>query len=288
MRGADDTTEVRQLVINADDFGFSEGINRGIMEAFYAGALRSTSVMVGMPAFADAVLRARAAGSSNGESLGIGLHFTLTVGKPLTRAPSLVDERTGDFLRIGSLVRRSLQRRIRTREVADECAAQIARAREAGIRLTHLDGHHHVHLLPGVREGVRSVVQAEDIPVVRRPREALVRVPLWQRRLPERALLRAFAREMTPASWGVRMTENFVGSTLLGARRFHHGLLRVLNDLPSGTTELMVHPGHVPEPLPGDDPYTTQRERELRALLSPDVLAKLHDGSIRLLRFDEL
>ena len=288
MPGVDATTEVRQLVINADDFGFSEGINRGIMEAFYAGALRSTSVMVGMPAFADAVRRLRASGGTNGEVLGVGLHFTLTAGRPLTRAPNLVDPRTGDFYSIAKLVMRSSLRRIQPREVADECAAQIARAREAGIRLTHLDGHHHVHLLPGVREAVRSVAQAEGIPFVRRPREALVGVPLWRRRLPERMLLRALTREMRPASWGVRMTDHFIGSTLLGAPRFQDGLLRVLDSLPAGTTELMVHPGYVSEPLPGNDRYTTQREQELRALLSPEVLARLQLGSIRLARFDEL
>jgi len=288
MRGADATTELRQLVINADDLGFSEGINRGIMDAFHAGALRSASVMVGMPAFADAVRRIHASDGPGGAVLGVGLHFTLTAGRPLTLAPSLVDERSGEFLSVGALVRRALRHRIKPREVADECAAQIARARDAGIRLTHFDAHHHVHLLPGVREALQSMVRAEGIPFVRRPREALVGMRLWYRRLPERMLLRALLRDMEPASWGVRMTDHFIGSALLGAARFQAGLLRVLDSLRPGTTELMVHPGYVREPLPGNDRYTTQRERELQALMSADVLSKLHDGSIKLARFDEL
>ena len=71
MPGAADTHSARRLVVNADDFGFSEGINRGILEAFDAGSLRSTSIMVGAPAFDDAVRRAHAAGPR----LGVGLHL---------------------------------------------------------------------------------------------------------------------------------------------------------------------------------------------------------------------
>jgi len=289
MRGAAVTTEpaheVPRLVINADDFGMSEGINRGIMEAFHTGALRSTSIMVGMPAFQSAAREARAAG----DALGVGLHFTLTAGRPLTPAPSLIDPKTGDFFSLPVLVRRAFLGRILALDVAEECAAQIARARQAGLRLTHLDGHHHVHLLPGAQDAVREVIQAERIPAVRRPREPVVGVPEWRRRLPERLLMRVLSFGMEPRSWNsTRMTDHFVGSTLLGALNFAEALGRVLESLAPGTTELMVHPGYVPEPLPGHDSYTTQREVELRALTSPETLARLRSGRVALIRFDEL
>ena len=270
------TTDIPALIINADDFGLSEGINRGIIECFRAGSVSSTSVMVGMPAFTDAVRLSRDA-----PGLGIGLHFTLTIGQPLTRAPSLVDRSTGDFLRVPALVRRALAGRLRTREVEDECAAQIAAARGAKLRLTHLDGHHHIHLLPGVRDAVRRVVSAERIPAVRRPSERVFGVVAWWRRLPERVLIGALARYVDPGAWRAATAEHFVGSMLLGARNFQSLLLRVLDSLLPGTTELMVHPGYVPGPLPGNDRYTTQREVELRALTSVDVLARLHSGAIR-------
>ena len=289
MRGVAVTTKraaaLPRLVINADDFGLSEGINRGIMEAFYAGALRSTSIMVGMPGFRDAVRRAKAAG----DELGVGLHFTLTTGRPLTPAPSLIDPATGGFFSLPVLVRRAFLGRVRALDVAEECAAQITRARQAGLRLTHLDGHHHVHLLPGAQAAVREVMQAERIPAVRRPRERLFGGPAWRRRLPERLLMRVLSSEMEPRLWkGVAMTQRFVGSTLLGAPDFGALLGRVLDSLDPGTTELMVHPGYVPDALPGNDPYTTQREAELRALTSPQILAKLTSGCVKLVRFDEL
>lgn len=283
MRVAVDTSERPQLVINADDFGFTEDINRGIIEAFAAGALRSTSIMVGMPAFDDAVQRAR----KEGAGLGVGLHFTLTAGAPLTQAPSLVDAATGRFLRFPALLARALAGRVPRREVAEECAAQVQRARAAGLRLTHLDGHHHVHVVPGIREAVRDVVEAERIPVVRRPLEPIRGSRAGWRRLPERALLAFFSRELG-AHWRARTADHFAGSALLGAANFGALLIRLLDALPSGTTELMVHPGYVPEPLPGNDPYAKQREVELGALTSAEVLARLHGGRIHLIHFGEL
>jgi predicted glycoside hydrolase/deacetylase ChbG (UPF0249 family) len=278
------TTNVTRLIINADDFGFSEGINRGIIEAFEAGAVTSTSVMVGMPAFDDALKRARRAG----DALGVGLHLTLTAGRPLSPVPSLVDTATGDFLSLRCLLVRAISGRVRAREVEDECAAQITRARAAGLRLTHLDGHHHVHLLPGVRDAVRRVVKAERISAVRRPLEPILGVPEWHRRIPARLLVAMLARGVNAQYWRARTTDHFVGSTLLGAPRFHATLLRVLDSLSVGTTELMVHPGYVPAPLPGGDSYTTQREVELRALTSADVRERLHSGRIRLVHFGHL
>ena len=280
MLGVAATTEV-SLIVNADDFGMTEGINRGIIEAFEAGAVTSTSVMVGMPAFVDAVCLTRAAG----DRLGVGLHFTLTAGRPLTRAASLVNPETGAFLPIRTLLVRALSGRVRAREVAEECAAQIARGRDAGLRLTHLDGHHHVHIIPGISGAVRQVVQAERIPAVRRPVERIVGGPDWRRRLAARAVIDIFARGVQRKSWHVRTTEHFCGVTLLGAPRLHSAMLRVLDCLPKGTTELMVHPGYVPGPLPGGDAYTTQREIELRALTSPEVFERLHSGRIRLMNF---
>jgi predicted glycoside hydrolase/deacetylase ChbG (UPF0249 family) len=273
------TTDRPALIINADDFGMSEGINTGIIEAFSAGALTSTTIMVGMPAFEDAARRAR----SIGEKLGVGLHLNLTAGRPLTRAVSLVDRRTEEFLRPGALVRRVLAGQVKAHDVEAECSAQIARARTAGLQLTHLDGHHHVHLLPGVWAAVRRVLEAEGIPALRRPVERLLGVPAWQRRLPDRLLVRAMARRID----GCRTTDAFIGLTLLGVTSFHSVLVKTLDYVRtlSGTTELMVHPGYVPGPLPGNDPYTTQRESELRALTSPDVLERLHDGRIRLTHF---
>jgi predicted glycoside hydrolase/deacetylase ChbG (UPF0249 family) len=262
----------------------SPGVNRGIIEAVAAGAVTSVSLMVGMPAADEAIQAARAVG----DNLGVGLHLTLTAGRPLTRAGTLTDETTGDFLSLPRLMRRALSGRVRGEDVVAECRAQIARARHAGLTLTHLDGHQHVHVLPGVADAVRRAVVAERIPAIRRPLEPLFRGTPLPRRLPQRLAINAFTTRARLHRWPARTTDHFVGSRLMGAADFAARLIAVLDQLPAGTTELMVHPGHARAPLPGADPYVAHREVELRALLSPAVIARLRSGRIRLITFRHL
>jgi len=274
----------RALIVNADDFGMSAGINRGIMEAVGAGVVTSASLMVGMPAFEDAVRSARMAG----RAFGVGVHLTLTVGKPLARSASLVDPATGEFFPAVVQVRRALAGRIQAADVLEECTAQIARARAAGVAITHLDGHLHVHLWPGIAHVVRHVVWTERIPAVRAPHESLLGVPHWRRRVPQRVVIGLFAARARPRHWPAATTDHFAGHSLLGMRDFGRGVIDVLERLPPGTTELMVHPGYDDGPLPGNDRYRSQRENELRALTSATVRDTLRSRAIRLINFVSL
>lgn len=268
-------------MITADDFGLTTEINRGIMEAFEAGALRSVSIMVGTPGFEDAAAHAR----RSAPHLGVGLHLTLTLGRPLTVARSLTDAR-GRFLSPGQLAARALAGSVRGIDVQNEVLAQLARARAAGLRITHLDGHHHAHALPGIRRAVWRAARRAGIPVVRRPVESFVHAPCRFRRLPARLALRLLARG-APRNEAPVAVGGFAGHSLLGAPDFQAGLLRFLEQLPAGVTELMVHPGYVGGPLPGNDPYRDQREVELRALTSQATLRALRT-SVRVLHFGEL
>ena len=251
------------------------------MEAFDAGALRSTSVMVGTPGFEDAAAHARRVAPH----LGVGLHLTLTLGRPLTAARSLTDA-GGGFLSPRQLVARALAGAVDSVEVQNEVSAQLARARAAGLRITHLDGHHHAHAFPGIRRAVWRAARRAGIPVVRRPIESFVHAPFRFRRLPARVALRLLARG-APLDEAPVAVAGFAGHSLLGAPNFQAGLLRFLEQLPVGVTELMVHPGYVSGPLPGDDPYRDQRAVELRALTSPMTLRALRAG-VRVLHFGEL
>lgn len=112
--------------------------------------------------------------------------------------------------------------------------------------------------------------------------------PNWWHRLATRLLVSVITQMNDPRGWAVKTTDHFIGSALQGAPRFAELLVAALDTLPDGTTELMVHPGHVDGPLPGDDTYTTQREVELAALTSPDVVGRLHAGRIRLIHFGDL
>ncbi|WP_400192008.1 carbohydrate deacetylase [Hymenobacter sp. B81] len=149
----------RQVIINADDFGLSTSVNRAIIDAYRAGNLTSTTMMVNMPGTAEG---ARLAAENPG--LAIGLHFCLTEGRPLTAAPSLTDA-DGNFLERGALLKRALRGQVKEAEVRAEFEAQLAKLEGLGIRPTHTDSHQHTHMLPAVFRAIAPVLNARRLPV---------------------------------------------------------------------------------------------------------------------------
>src|SRR5665647_1358607 len=145
MTGGAATPERRRLVINADDFGYSAGVTRGIVEAHAAGSVTSTSMMANGIDWENAVRLARST-----RTLDVGVHLNLVQGRPLLRVLSLTDARTGELYPLGALARRALAGRIDAGELEAELRAQIERVRSAGIAVTHLDSHRHAHVLPGL------------------------------------------------------------------------------------------------------------------------------------------
>jgi predicted glycoside hydrolase/deacetylase ChbG (UPF0249 family) len=273
---------VRGLIVSADDFGFTRSINRGIMEAVEGGAVTAVSMMVSQPGWLDAVQRARAAGSA----LDIGLHLNLSVGAPLTGISSLTDARTGEFLPVRTLIARSLGGRVRPDDAYKECCAQLDKLLDAGLTVTHLDGHKHLHLLPGVWTGVAVAAAARGGLTVRVPRERrhFGPGPSLRRRLKPTVLKAAGAiavrRTPPPAT-----PPAFVSTTLYGDNRYGTRLHALLNALPDGTSELMTHPGYVTGPLPGGDSYGAPREAELRALTSSEFRDWLDEADVALTDF---
>jgi predicted glycoside hydrolase/deacetylase ChbG (UPF0249 family) len=270
----------RSLVITADDFGFTPQINRGIIEAFECGAVTAVSMMVHLPGWRDAVRHAQVAGCE----LDIGLHLNLIVGKPITRARSLTDHRTGDFFSARTLATRSLARRVHPDDAYNECMAQAAQLLDAGLTITHLDGHLHLHVLPGVWEGVVEAARAlGDLPI-RVPRErALIRGRAGRglKRVALGSLSTLALRRATPPVAPLA----FVGGTLYGDAHHLARLRALVAALPPGTSELMTHPGYASGSLPGGDPYDAPRLFELRALTSTELRDELSARQVTLTNF---
>jgi predicted glycoside hydrolase/deacetylase ChbG (UPF0249 family) len=276
-------TAGRRLIINADDFGLSPGVNRGIVEGHEAGSVTSTSLLVNLPAFHDAVQRARRA-----PRLGIGLHFNLTAGPPVAgpaAVPSLVDSKTGRFHRLARLVARALTGRIVASEVATECAAQLQRCRAGDVSPTHLDSHRHVHLLPAVWGPVVAVARRERIPVVRKPFDRLRHLTGIPSALAEQVLLRASYRIAGGNGGFAPVVDHFRGGELFGRRDFRDRLLALLDTLEPGLTELMVHPGYGDAEAAEWDSYVGAREDELHGLTDAAVHGRLSAGDIELVDF---
>ena len=266
--------------MTADDFGLSPAVNKGIIEAHQAGCVTSASLLVNTPGFRDALTRLAAA-----PALQVGLHLNLTVGGPVAPrqdVATLFDPRTGAFYPLPRFVRRTLAGLVRREQVAVECAAQLDRLRAAGITVARLDSHHHVHVLPRVWESVLAAARRAGIRAVRVPIEP-VGDPFRIGAALKQLCIRSAWRVATAADAGADVrVAHFRGMTLQGTRQFLSRLLALLDRLPVGVTELMVHPGCLDDDLAEVDHQAPQRELELAALCSPSLAARLARGDITL------
>jgi predicted glycoside hydrolase/deacetylase ChbG (UPF0249 family) len=283
---------LRQLVVNADDLGQTEGVNNGIFDAHDRGILTSASVFANAPATADAVRRARAR-----PSLGIGVHLTLVDGTPMlppSRIPSLVEDDGRFRASWKPFIVACLRGRVAFEEVERELTAQIDRIRSESVRPTHLDAHKHVHAFPPIFAMVARLAERFRIPVVRVPYERWS--PVWgdgrQRRVARRqglvnaAMLPWARRDYRTASVHGLRAPQFVG-------RIHTGVLSadslegVVRRLRPGVAELMVHPGYVDEALLGSHTrLLSSRAEEVQLLCAIETHDLLEDEQIQLVRHD--
>jgi chitin disaccharide deacetylase len=263
-------SSIRQLVVNADDFGFTPDVNDGILHAHINGILTATTLMATGSAFDHAVTLAR-----QHPSLDIGVHLQIVQGPSLSRPyplpptiPALIAALAAGHW-----------------DVDREFSLQIEKILASGLRPTHLDTHKHTHLHPKVLAAVARASSAYNIPFVRRPFDLPVPAPLstrltiacmrTQRGNFERTLARDQARS-TGHFIGFAWTGNFTAATLL-----EH-----LPNLPPGSTEFMCHPGFCREPLRAARTRLKQsREQELAALTDPAVRRCLVSCGIELTNY---
>jgi predicted glycoside hydrolase/deacetylase ChbG (UPF0249 family) len=276
------TRSPRQLIINADDYGFSRGVNIGIIEAAEAGVVRSASMIVNLEPFADAAERAHAC-----SALSLGLHLNLTIGQSLTAAPSLSRRNTRQFYPLPILIARASLGLVDGSEVAHECAAQVDRMIEAGFPPTHLDSHRHIHVHPALWSAVVRAAASRGVSKVRVPSEPLwVNPQDWRATLKKAGLLTC--TRLSSRSAGDNSPNHFFGISLRGGESFAARLFALIPRLPTGTSELMTHPGHADAELAKSDGYTWQREEELRVLCSPEFGEILRRNGVELANFSDL
>lgn len=148
----------KKLINNADDFGYSRAINYGIIDSYLHGALTSTTLMAGMPGFEHAVKLAK-----ENPQLGIGVHLTLTCGKPILKNHKTLVDENGDFKKLSFY--ENEETHVDDREVYDEWKAQIEKVYNAGIQPTHLDSHHHIHTFKNHADIVKQLAKEYGLPV---------------------------------------------------------------------------------------------------------------------------
>ncbi len=232
---------MKLLIVNADDFGLNAAANAGIIECHRAGSVTSTTLMANAPALDEAVALAHAH-----PALGIGLHFNLTWGRPLsepTRVSSLVDD-AGSFLGRDQLGRRAITSRLRAEEIALELAAQFQRLRALGIAVTHVDSHQHVHAFGPVFSAVAGLCRKEGLPM-RVPWVAREEAASLRRRARRAVLSHLLARSTRRWQGQVRWNDALGSVFDLGISAgpltdVHYRAL--LQRAAPGVFELMVHP----------------------------------------------
>jgi predicted glycoside hydrolase/deacetylase ChbG (UPF0249 family) len=287
-----------RLIINADDFGLTPGIDRSIAELHKAGVLTSATLMATGPAFEDAV-----AISHSLPSLGIGCHIVFTDGIPASppeTIPSLLGP-DGKSFRSSLLdfVRDLLRGRVREADIEREAEAQIAKLQQASVAITHVDTHKHTHLFPAVTRPLLRVLERNNIAAIRNPFEPAFTQRLahadLKRRLQIHLLSRlrpAFERQPQLRDSRVVTTDGTVGVSATGNLNAST-LNEILKTMPeTGTFELVCHPGYNDRDL---ERVTTRlrqhREVEMQALLSgiPAILSQpnapmlIHYGSLNVL-----
>ncbi len=287
---------MKQLILNADDFGMTLGVNEGIIRAHREGILTSATLMANGEAFDDAVERARA-----NKELGVGCHLVLVGGKCVATkdsVASLVDVGGNLPDSLPLFVAKISSGIIRTEEIERELRAQIGKVRAAGIEPTHLDTHKHTHAHPRVMEALGKVAKECGIARVRKPIENLR--DSWETsqaggqgvsmQILAAGAVRAIAPQFTAISrrYGLLSPDHFLGLAMTG--QLGPTVLRgVIGTVVDGTTEIMLHPGICDADLArSGSRLQKQREDELQGLLDPGVRSAVTERGIRLISYREL
>ena len=275
-----------RLVVNADDFGMSPAVSRGILRAHRDGVVTSTSLLGNCDDMGEAfALLAGAPG------LGVGVHLSLVGGRPVAAAHAvrtLTDGEGGFFTRAQDLLVPLARGKIDVAEIELEFEAQVQRVRDAGITPDHLDTHRHLGFVPAVGRALEAVARRHGIAGIRsaveRPTLAWLTDP---RRGIEAGILTGLAwmtrRQMGalrhgPQSWG------YVEAGHLDEIR----ILEIIGRLGPGPHELICHPGEEDDPTTGALEPEHRRSQELQALASPKVRRALDRRGIQLCRWRDL
>jgi chitin disaccharide deacetylase len=283
-----------RLIINADDFGLTRGINRAILELHQAGAVTSATLMANGPAYDDAVAIALA-----NTALGVGCHIVLTDGTPLShpqRIPTLLGADGKNFRpSLIDFLIAVLLGKVSEDEIAIEALAQIQQLQRSGIDVTHIDTHKHTHILPAVARPLLYVCERTGVGAIRNPFEEP-----WSLALGASDTLRRFqVRLVHPLrkrfealpqirNHSILTTSGTIGISATG--RLDRPMLdAILATMPEGLWELVCHPGYNDRDL---DAVTTRlrvtREIERTALLGALATDSPHPNSTELIHYGSL
>ena len=276
-----------KLVINADDFGFSETVNEAILKSFRFGILPSTSIMANGKLFDHAVEIIR-----SNPKLDIGVHLTLVEEKPIlnqNKIPSLVVENGNFYKHAIDFTKKYLSEKISIEEVRNELKAQIEKLLDHGIKISHIDSHQHLHILPRILDITIELANRYKIKFIRIPKEKFSAYMFANfksvYRIAQMAALNYFcskAKEKISFK-----TDHFAGF-YFGGKLSKQNLITLINHLPAnGNCELMCHPGL--EDVSNLNNFSQYRKvEEAEVLIHQEVVQILKMKNIEITSFQKL
>ncbi len=290
---------MRRLIINADDFGLTAGVNRAILEAHQQGVVTSATLMAGGRAFTEAVQFAQQA-----PQLNLGCHVVLVDGEPLLppeQVPTLLA--AGDQQRhfrkgVGELAAATLRGRIDPAQVEAEATAQMRQLQAAGLALSHFDTHKHAHMFPGILRPLLRAARACGVRALRNPfapvkplafAHLLRRPRLWKRYSEVTALRRLLDNFRRAVQEGEMITTDgtfgIVSTGALDEQLFE----AIVGSIPEGTWEFVCHPGYNDAELASVRTRLRQsRQTEFQVLTSASAREALDRRGIQLISYREL
>jgi hopanoid biosynthesis associated protein HpnK len=286
---------LRRLIVNADDFGFTPGVNRAIVEAHTLGIVTSSTLMANGPAFGEATQMAKAS-----SALSVGCHIVLIDGEPVldpSRLPTITRARKfRDGLK--TFAARALTRRMNAGEIESEARAQIQKIQSAGIAVSHIDTHKHTHIFPQILRPLLRAARGCGVRALRNPfgprfplrsSQLLSQPNLWTR-FAELRILSRFAGQFRRAvdREGFATPDGTLGIEVTGT--LDERLFQAISQsIPDGTWEFVCHPGYNDADLAAAKTRLREsRELELKVLTMPAAREVLAQAGVQLISYRDL
>ncbi len=280
---------MKQLIVNADDFGLHELINEGIVEGHVAGCVTSTSIMAGGDAFEHAVRLA-----SKYPKLGVGVHLTLVGTRPVARGDihTLLNKNGVFFPSYGQFIKKYISGQVSKKHIEWELLCQLRKVAGTGIKITHVDSHQHLHVLPGLTEIIGRVAREFNINKIRIPAEPIgflgMGIPDMSRFFAKAVLTGcSLLAQNIYTKMGFFFPQHFFGM-LAGGSMQQSSLLHILEELPDGISEIMVHPGKNNQSLEQLFQWEYHWQEEMEALKCKEVFESIKKREIQLIHYGNI
>ncbi|MBL7196980.1 MAG: ChbG/HpnK family deacetylase [Candidatus Omnitrophica bacterium] len=288
---------MRRIIVNGDDFGLSEGINKGIIHAYKEGVLTSASVMANMPAFENAVQL-----SKENPSMGIGAHLNIVRGKPIylgQKRGGLVNAQ-GYFYGFSHVVRGLLLSRFNLKEIENEFRAQIKKILDRGLYVTHLDTEKHIHIFPCISKILAKLANEFKIQRIRSFRQD----SFFVLNSPYSMFSATCHRFLFLSYFSIINKRSFRKNNIKSPNHFYiipsdindellaRNVADIFRHLKEGVSEVICHPGYLSKELMRNSLefgkfYNFNQENQLHLLLNPELKQMLKDMDISLINYSQ-